>query len=285
MAERARILVIEHRPEIGQLVELTLRDEGYDVETLVSPHDVVGEVRDRRPDLLIMDLLPYEDDVFAVLDALRVDEATRAVPVIAMTTSERAADAARASYNVRESLTKPFDLEALLVAVRISLRAPRMHFSIAPPTGPAGALALAERIVAMRSREAIFRWLQRLQQEPPWSERTDLGLGEVVDHAPVLLRALDAELHYGSSEAFFEAQPDALEGVRAHARVRREQRIMLTAVVHEYSLLRSEIWRLFRQHLPQQSATADILHLEEVVNSMLDRILEETIRTYLEAGE
>lgn len=61
---------------------------------------------------------------------------------------------------------------------------------------------------------------------------------------------------------------------------RRVQNIPLTAVVREYSILRNEVWNLFRRYLPAEIATADILHIEEVINVTLDRIVEETITAY-----
>lgn len=48
-----------------------------------------------------------------------------------------------------------------------------------------------------------------------------------------------------------------------------------------------QTWRLspnnvFRRHLPKQLDIDDVLHLEEAVNPMLDKVIEVTIPAYTE---
>src|SRR5690606_14125191 len=116
-----RITVFEHSTEIARLLELSLGEYGYEVRVVVEADDPVEVVKGRPPNLVILDLLPYGEEALEALDDLRSDEATSTIPVIATTTSQETADAARASYNVVAALVKPFDLPALEEAVQRAL--------------------------------------------------------------------------------------------------------------------------------------------------------------------
>ena len=65
-----------------------------------------------RPSLIILDLKLPKVDGLEVLEALKSDDALRAIPVIVLTTSDADADAA-ASYDLQATsfITKPKDLE------------------------------------------------------------------------------------------------------------------------------------------------------------------------------
>src|SRR5688500_6406959 len=96
VAERKRILIVEHDPDLAEMMRLCLLTEGYDAEALLRTPASSAEVQPYHPDLLLLDLRPAalapQDDRF--LDTLRTSDATRPVPVMAITTSEAQADAA-----------------------------------------------------------------------------------------------------------------------------------------------------------------------------------------------
>jgi CheY-like chemotaxis protein len=277
-----RILIVEHDPEMAQLLSTVLDSTGHETEWLLRGEVTLAEVRQRSPDLLLVDLLPGQRDGYDLLDQLRSDAGTSPIPVVAMTTDRSLGEGALASYNVRAALTKPIDMADLMDAVQHALNMPPLPAvsAVAHPTD--GLLMEAERILAEHSREALFRWVQRLQLESPWKGRRDLGLRELLDSVPILVEALTAGLRHGDPHEFFERNPDLIDRVRSHALTRRGQGIPLAAVVREYTLLRREIWRLFRRYLPEQLATEDVLVLEEAANLSLDRIIEATIPAYLE---
>jgi DNA-binding response OmpR family regulator len=118
-----RIMVIEHSREHARLVTLALQQDGYEVEALIAPQDVVREVGERRPALVVLDLVPHRSDGFTLLQALTADAIARTVPVVVVTTSADAARTVRDSYHVQAALTKPFELNDLLEAVRRGLSA------------------------------------------------------------------------------------------------------------------------------------------------------------------
>lgn len=286
MAGGKRIFVWGRDPEITHIIVTVLEDEGFTVSSTVKPlvtvqpQEVVQELRQHRPDLLLLALGREENAAFATLDALRADEITEHIPIVALSTERQLVEKALASYNVRETLEKPFEIDTLVQKVRYVLQEPTLHATMPVVSDDAGAVGLARRILQERSREALLRWVLRLRQREPWEDRPDLRLSEVLDSMPIIVEATEAALHYSDADRFFAERPEAIERVRQHAFTRRMQNIPLAAVVREYSVLRNEVWNLFRRYLPEEMATADLLHIEEVINVTLDRIVEETITAY-----
>jgi len=71
------------------------------------------------PDLILLDLNLPRMNGFEVLDALKVDECLKRIPVVILTTSEAEQDIIR-SYNLSANayVTKPVDLEQFIAAIK-----------------------------------------------------------------------------------------------------------------------------------------------------------------------
>jgi threonine synthase len=80
------IAIIDDTPDTVRLLRRILQARGdYDIHEADNGRAGLTLIRERRPDLVILDLMMPEVDGFAVLDALRADEATRDIPVIVVT--------------------------------------------------------------------------------------------------------------------------------------------------------------------------------------------------------
>ena len=81
----ARILVVEDNPTNMKLAVLLLETAGHTVICATDAESGVTLARVDRPDLILMDIqLPGMDGLAATV-LLKQDEATRAIPVIALT--------------------------------------------------------------------------------------------------------------------------------------------------------------------------------------------------------
>jgi two-component system cell cycle response regulator DivK len=82
---KPHILVIEDMPANMKLATLLLRREGYEVLQATNAHDGIALAREHRPALILMDIqLPGMDGLDATR-ILKADQATRAIPVVALT--------------------------------------------------------------------------------------------------------------------------------------------------------------------------------------------------------
>lgn len=80
------IAIVDDTPDAVRLIRRILQTRGdYQIYEAGNGRDGLALIRERRPDLVILDLMLPEVDGFAVLDALRADEATQDIPVIVIT--------------------------------------------------------------------------------------------------------------------------------------------------------------------------------------------------------
>ncbi len=114
------ILVVEDDQDILTFLDEVLSDEGYPTERCHDGKRALALVRELQPKLVILDLwLGTTETGWTILEQLRADPATRAVPVIVYSADARAlADHAPLfAAECSAVLRKPFRLEQLLAAV------------------------------------------------------------------------------------------------------------------------------------------------------------------------
>jgi CheY-like chemotaxis protein len=81
----ARVLAIDADPLALELIQAVLGPEGYEVLKATSGQEGVQLAQRERPGLVILDLLMPGMDGFDVVEALRGDPATEAIPIIILT--------------------------------------------------------------------------------------------------------------------------------------------------------------------------------------------------------
>src|SRR5512147_584914 len=82
---KGRILVVEDDMDNYQLVRFILERAGYDVFLAVNGRDGVSAARFQKPDLILMDLGMPEMDGWIAAEKIKSDEATRSIPLYALT--------------------------------------------------------------------------------------------------------------------------------------------------------------------------------------------------------
>ncbi len=116
------ILVVEDNERNRKLARDVLVHQGYRVVDADSAEGGLALVAQERPALILMDIhLPGMDGIEA-LRRLRADEATRAIPVIAVTASAMTHDRQKilaAGFDGYQS--KPISVRPFLAAVREAL--------------------------------------------------------------------------------------------------------------------------------------------------------------------
>lgn len=129
MADQRRILVVDDEPDLVHAVRLYLEMEGYLVFAASNGYEALEKVREKLPDLVVLDVMMPEMDGFETLERIR--EAHN-VPVIMLTVRGEEADKVRGlQLGADDYVTKPFSQRELLSRIQAVLRRAEM-----PPLVP-----------------------------------------------------------------------------------------------------------------------------------------------------
>lgn len=102
-----------------------LRAEGFEVEAVEGGQDGLQRLRERRFDLVLLDLFMPQLDGLETLDRLKSDPTLARLPVIMLTASKERTSVAHAlSLGAVDYILKPFRLPDLLGRLRRQLPRP-----------------------------------------------------------------------------------------------------------------------------------------------------------------
>lgn len=113
-----RVLVVDDDRFLREATRTLLAREGYDALGAGGGQEALRQARERRPDLILMDLRMPGMSGDEALRRLRSDPVTRGIPVI-VTTAEPGVPAPEGAAGM---LTKPISREALLAAIESGAR-------------------------------------------------------------------------------------------------------------------------------------------------------------------
>lgn len=114
----ATVLVIEDNAANLKLAELVLKSAGHAVLLAESAESGIALVRERMPDLVLMDIRLPDMDGIAATRILKSDPATAPIPLIALTAFAMKGDEERILVAGCDAyLSKPYRFEELLALV------------------------------------------------------------------------------------------------------------------------------------------------------------------------
>ncbi|MDH4099458.1 MAG: response regulator [Nitrospirota bacterium] len=83
--EKGRILVVDDDPRAVKIISSYLEGENYEATSAYSGQEGIEYTASWRPDLIVLDLMMPDMSGFEVLDHLKRNDSTRAIPVVIMT--------------------------------------------------------------------------------------------------------------------------------------------------------------------------------------------------------
>lgn len=121
-AARPVVLVVDDEPAIRSLAEVALTAHGYHVEVAPNGQEAIHRLKIAAPDVILLDLhMPVMDGWEFRAEQKRLADARLAdIPVLLLTAEDDAAHHA-ARLQAVGVLKKPFELGALLHAIRTAL--------------------------------------------------------------------------------------------------------------------------------------------------------------------
>ena len=120
-----KLLLVEDNPENWEMLSRRLRNRGYEVLVAEDGRAALDMAIAESPDLILLDLSLPVVSGWEVAKTLRSDDATKAIPIIALTAHALDEDRDQAlEAGCHEFETKPVNMDRLLEKVRTLTREP-----------------------------------------------------------------------------------------------------------------------------------------------------------------
>lgn len=118
-----KVLILDDEPDIRYLAALGLeRFGGMSARDAATADEAIAIAREEQPDVILLDVVMPHVDGPKVLERLRQDPATAAIPVIFMTANAADSDIERLiSIGALAVVAKPFDPVSLGDVIRAAL--------------------------------------------------------------------------------------------------------------------------------------------------------------------
>lgn len=143
------IYVVEDDTNIREIEMFALKNCGYETKGFECAADFFKGMRDRKPSLVLLDIMLPDEDGIVVLEKLRSVQETRKLPVIMVTAKTTEIDKVKGlDSGADDYITKPFGVMELISRVKSLLRR-------AEPDREEMPLILSEIVLDMVSRSCM----------------------------------------------------------------------------------------------------------------------------------
>ncbi|MBO5240619.1 MAG: response regulator transcription factor [Clostridia bacterium] len=116
-----KIFVVEDDTDLNRFVSSSLRNAGYDVVSCFDGLEALGKMDEEKCDLLLTDIMMPKMNGFELAESVRATDKT--MPIIFITAKDDK-PSKMLGYNIGidEYVTKPFDIDILLMTIKAILR-------------------------------------------------------------------------------------------------------------------------------------------------------------------
>lgn len=119
----ALIYVVEDNKNISEIESFALKNSGHHVVECSCAKEFHKKVQEKKPDLILLDIMLPDEDGLEILTKLRAVPETRKIPVILVTAKTSEIDKVKGfDLGADDYLTKPFGVMELISRVKALLR-------------------------------------------------------------------------------------------------------------------------------------------------------------------
>ena len=124
MTEKRYILVVDDDPDLVETIAMMLESNGFEVGKAYDGIEGEESIKQRRPDLLILDVMMPRKDGYKLCAELKSNPETEDIPIILLTAVGEAVPTTRYTHadgmstEADEYIAKPIDNQGLLEAVK-----------------------------------------------------------------------------------------------------------------------------------------------------------------------
>lgn len=113
------VLVVDDEPNIVLSLEFLMQQAGFDVRVARDGEQALKTMRERRPDLVLLDVMIPHGDGYSVCKAVRANPAWRDVRIVMLTAKGRESEREKGiALGADEYITKPFSNREVVERVK-----------------------------------------------------------------------------------------------------------------------------------------------------------------------
>jgi len=114
--DEINIFVVDDDVEVGTILSLLLRGEGFVVDKFMSGKNALSSISFKIPDLILLDYMLPGENVEELIPQFR-KKGRKDLPIILMSASSDAPRAAR-KFGIKDFLAKPFSRDEVIYAIK-----------------------------------------------------------------------------------------------------------------------------------------------------------------------
>lgn len=117
------VLIVDDDPDMVETVCMMLENKGYDVGKAYDGIEGEDSIRNRRPDLVVLDVMMPRKNGYVLCSELKKNKATRDIPVILLTAVGDAVPTTTYSHadgkvtEAEDYIPKPVDADVLIKSI------------------------------------------------------------------------------------------------------------------------------------------------------------------------
>jgi len=116
------VLIVDDAPNIVLSLEFLMGQEGYEVRTAFDGEEALAAIREKKPDLVLLDVMMPKLDGFEVCREIRANPEWNDVHIIMLTAKGRDAEKEKGlALGADEYITKPFATRELMAKINTVL--------------------------------------------------------------------------------------------------------------------------------------------------------------------
>jgi diguanylate cyclase (GGDEF)-like protein len=224
------LLIVEDDSDISSMLRIYFESQGYESIAVARGEEALEICRRKLPNLVILDIMLPDIDGYEVCRNLRGNLRTGHIPIIFLTQKdERSDQIAGLELGADDYITKPFDLQLLMLRVEGALRR-------------AGWLSLTSPVTGLPSSKLIEEQLRQIMRRRDWAVLY-IGINHIDDFngiygfvagddvlrfaAMLLSEVVDEDGagsefigHIGGDDFIIISTPDAAQGIQARLKER-----------------------------------------------------------------
>ncbi|MGB9975827.1 sigma-54-dependent transcriptional regulator [Thermovenabulum sp.] len=116
-----KILIIDDEPAICKALQISLKSEGFEVDTALSAKEGIKKFKAILPDVVVLDLRLPDSDGIKVMESIKaIEKDTIIILITAYGDTKTAVEAVK--KGAYDFITKPFDLDELKISIKKALK-------------------------------------------------------------------------------------------------------------------------------------------------------------------